>query len=282
MNISDVNFLIIGATKSATTWLQRSLQKDPDIVMPDPELHFFSREFHRGQDWYLAQFPLHNGQPLVGEKSNSYLDVPEAAARIKASLGHAKLIAQLRNPIDRAYSDYCMLFRRGEVNSDIAQYLDPRHGAGKRFLRGGSYYEQLQRFYDLFPPSQMLVMFYEDLLLQPELQLRTVRNYLGVVNDDYASPVSERIKDKNTPIVGGAHRKYLKWLKPLASPFRSTRSFKTAKKMFSRTIEYSPLSAELHARLIEYYLEDTEKLGKITGRDLSGWLASKPQSALPK
>lgn len=282
MNITDVNFLIIGATKSATTWLQRSLQKDPDILMPDPEVHFFSREFHRGQDWYLAQFPSHEGQPFIGEKSNSYLEAPLAASRIHASLGDVKLLAQLRNPIDRAYSDYCMLFRRGEVNSDIAQYLDPRTAADNRFLRGGRYHRQLERYYDLFPSSQLLVVFYEDLLVQPEAQLRKVRHYLGALNDSYASPVTGRIKDKNMPIVGGSHSSYLKWLKPVVSPFRSTRAYKAAKRRFSQTVEYSPLGTELRARLVDYYSEDTEKLGKVIGRDLSGWLGNVSQNISPE
>ena len=47
--MEDIDFLIIGAAKSATTWLQRSLQADPAVYMPDPELHYFSREYHRGR-----------------------------------------------------------------------------------------------------------------------------------------------------------------------------------------------------------------------------------------
>jgi hypothetical protein len=274
MKMNDVDFLIIGATKSATTWLQRSLQKDPNILMPDPELHFFSREFHRGENWYLAQFPTYDGEQLVGEKSNSYLEEPLAASRIYASLHNAKLIAQLRNPIDRAYSDYCMLFRRGDVTRDIAQYLDPRHAEDNRFLGSGCYYKQLERYYDLFPAHQLLVLLYEDLIHQPDEQLRKVRKYLGAIDEGNAVPISERIKDKNKPIVGGAHRKYLSWLKPIASPFRKTRAFKAAKQLFAQRIEYSPLSQELSARLVEYYSEDSEKLGKLIGRDLSMWLES--------
>ena len=137
MKMSDIDFLIIGAAKSATTWLQRSLQADPAICMPDPELHFFSREFHRGNDWYFAQFPSHDVHQLVGEKSNSYLDCPQASPRIYSALPQAKLVAQLRNPVERAYSDYCMLYRRGEVGRDIELYLDPSNAVDSRFLAGG-------------------------------------------------------------------------------------------------------------------------------------------------
>ena len=74
MLMEDIDFLIIGATKSATTWLQKSLQADPLVSMPDPELHYFSREFSRGDDWYLSQFPARDDAFVVGEKSNSYLE----------------------------------------------------------------------------------------------------------------------------------------------------------------------------------------------------------------
>jgi hypothetical protein len=82
MLMGEIDFLIIGAAKSAATWLQRSLKTDPSFVMParDLELHYFSREFDRGNQWYLSHFP-HTKEvgTVVGERSNSYLDTPNAA-----------------------------------------------------------------------------------------------------------------------------------------------------------------------------------------------------------
>ena len=75
MQAEDINFLIIGAAKSATTWLQQTLQADPAVSMPDPELHYFSRFYDRGHNWYFDQFPKTEGKKLIGEKSNSYLGV---------------------------------------------------------------------------------------------------------------------------------------------------------------------------------------------------------------
>src|SRR5262245_42993527 len=103
ITFEDIDFLIVGAAKSATTWLQRSLQADTSVRMPDPELHYFSREYHRGADWYFNHFGLGAKDKLVGEKSNSYLDTPQAVHRIARHLPHVKIVAQLRNPVDRAY-----------------------------------------------------------------------------------------------------------------------------------------------------------------------------------
>ena len=146
MQFSDIDFIIIGAAKCATTWLQTQLQSDTAVYMPDPELHYFSREYTRGQDWYLSQFTEEGIGRTVGEKSNSYLDVPEAAVRLHRDLPQVKLIAQLRNPVERAYSDYCMLFRRGEVGADIEAHLDPSLAEDNRFLIGGHYASQLQPY----------------------------------------------------------------------------------------------------------------------------------------
>ena len=82
MHFKDIDFIIIGAAKSATTWLQKQLQTDPAVYMPDPELHYFSREYDRGSDWYFSQFNEELKDRVVGEKSNSYLYEPEAAARL--------------------------------------------------------------------------------------------------------------------------------------------------------------------------------------------------------
>ena len=133
MLMQDIDFLIIGATKSATTWLQRSLQADPLVSMPDPELHYFSREFGRGDDWYLSQFPP-NAPALSSRAKNPTLTwrAREAADRIASKLPNVKLVVQLRNPVERAYSDYCMMYRRGEVGRDIERYLDPRRFASER------------------------------------------------------------------------------------------------------------------------------------------------------
>ena len=169
MQAQDIDFLIIGAAKSATTWLQQSLQADPAVCMPDPELHYFSRFHDRGDDWYFSQFPEIQAGQLVGEKSNSYLDTPSAPQRVHDLLPHVRLIVQLRNPVERAYSDYCMLYRRGEVGRDIDSYLDAGTGSLGRFLVGGLYCAQLQAYLDLYPKDRLLVLFFEEMVSIPSL-----------------------------------------------------------------------------------------------------------------
>lgn len=276
--MGDIDFLFIGATKSATTWLQQSLQTDPIVCMPGPEIHYFSREYDRGHNWYLEQFPQITDGQLVGEKSNSYMDDPEAAARIYDALPSVRLVAQLRNPIERAYSDYCMLFRRGEVDRNIERYLDPRSAANGRFLTGGQYYRQLSTYLEHYDSNQLMILLYEDLQHDSSSHLRSVRNFLGLSSDTVSSPIEKMVKYKNTPIIAPGLRRYLRPLKPVVSPLRQHRCFKALHGLIARKVEYAELDTDLRKRLIEYYSKEVESLGHMMRRDLTGWLQETPST----
>jgi hypothetical protein len=276
MQAEDVNFLIIGAAKSATTWLQQTLQEDPAVAMPDPELHYFSRFYHRGHDWYFDQFPKTEGSRLIGEKSNSYLDTPPAAERIRLLLPHAKLFVQLRNPVERAYSDYCMLYRRGEVGGDIRAHLSSRGDVKNRFLVGGSYYEQLQRYRENFPESQMLVLLFEDVIAHPDLQIKQVRSFLNLPADAPQAVAVKKVKDRSQPMIGPRLRRTMKPLKPLLRPLRANPVFAAFWRKLAREISYPPLTPDVRSQLIDFYAHDVARLEKILKRDLSYWL--KPTS----
>ncbi|AEH86583.1 MULTISPECIES: sulfotransferase [Mesorhizobium] len=272
MQAEDIDFLIIGAAKCATTWLQQSLQADPDVSMPDPELHYFSRHYDRGDDWYFRQFHKTRPGQLVGEKSNSYLDTPSAPQRVHRLLPHVRLIVQLRNPVERAYSDYCMLFRRGEVDRDIESYLDVGRDSPGRFLAGGLYSAQLQAYLDLYPKDRLLVLFFEETVARPVEQLSKVRTFLNLPESDVALPVAKKVKDRSEAMVGPQLRNMMKPLKPLVRPFRNTSLFEAARGALAGKIAYPPFPPRLRSQLVDFYAADVEQLGTLVQRDLSGWL----------
>ena len=277
MKLSDIDFLIIGATKSATTWLQHSLQRDPQVYMPAPELHYFSREFQRGDDWYLSHFKTANSAHLVGEKSNSYLDSQLAASRIRAALPDVKLIAQLRNPIERAYSDYCMLYRRGEVGRDLSLYFDPDKALNSRFLVGGLYHQHIRRYLDYFPESQLLILLYEDLAINSSAQLGRFRRFIGLEDELPTQPIQMKVKDKTLPVINPSLRRLFGPLKPVVAPIRQTWMFDKVRNLLARETAYPPLTGRLHKQMAAFYAEDTRALGVLIGRDVSGWLTSDPE-----
>ncbi|MEN7538023.1 sulfotransferase family protein [Aurantiacibacter flavus] len=271
LRFEDIDFIIIGAGKSASTWLQTQLQSDPAVYMPGPELHYFSREYSQGDDWYLSQFSDEGVGKTVGEKSNSYLYEPDGAARIHRVLPHAKMIAQLRNPVDRAYSHYCMLFRRGDVGDDIDNYLDPSKGEHPRILGAGHYARHLQKYIDLFGREQLLILFYEGVKANPDQQMASVRSYLGLPSRPLAPSSRGKVKDKTVPVVPGPLRKRLAWMKPIARPLRGTPAFEALRGSIARDTEYPPLTEELKKRLYEYYAPSIEVLEGMSGQSLTHW-----------
>lgn len=282
MRLNDIDFLIIGATKSATTWLQKSLQTDPQIAMPEPELHYFSREFERGDDWYLAQFPKNAANRVAGEKSNSYLESTGAADLIARKLPKVKLVAQLRNPVERAYSDYCMMYRRGEIGRDVARHLDPGKLQNTRLISAGLYHQQLQPFYDRFPSEQILISFFEGIKARPEEQLVVVREFIGLPPGQTVTFIQSKVKDKTTPMVSPGLRRALRPLKPVVAFFRDTATFRKMHGLLGRETSYAPLPASVHQQLIDYYARDVEALGRMIGKDLSAWLTDNPARPEPK
>jgi Sulfotransferase domain len=267
------DFVIVGATKSATTWLQRNLQQHSTVFMPGPETHYFSRCFERGPAWYGAFFEPALPHQIVGEKSNSYLDHPEAAQRLKAALPDARLIVQLRNPIERAYSDYCMHFRRGEVGCDIDNYLGGDGPHALRLCAGGLYFRHISRFLELFPREQLCVTLYDDLDREPARVLNRVREHIGLVPTDVGEPVIDlRVKDKSEPHLPLPARRLLAPFKRLVQPFRDTPWFRAARATVARPIRYPALSETARTRLRAYYQDDVGALSELIGRDLGFWL----------
>jgi hypothetical protein len=279
MTFEDIDFLIIGAAKSATTTLHKALSADPEILLPPDilEIHYFSRHFDRGQDWYLSHFDRQPQHRLVGERSNSYMEEPRAAERIGAAMPHAHLVAQLRNPVERAYSDYCMYYRRGEVSRAIGNYLDPRGEAKGRFLTTGLYATQLSAFRDRFPRDQILVSLMEDARAAPKAELARIRGFLGLAGAGPEQP-GDRMKDKSIPTVDPRLRRSLRALKPVVAPFRGSAPFRFLRGLVVATPSYPPLTRELRDRLVDYYAKDVDALGTLVGRDLSGWLEETPSA----
>tara|TARA_B100001179_G_scaffold232066_1_gene223692 strand:- start:1578 stop:2435 length:858 start_codon:yes stop_codon:yes gene_type:complete len=280
MRLNDIDFVIIGAAKSATTWLQTQLQADPAVYMPDPELHYFSREYDRGESWYLSHFAEKPQARLIGEKSNSYLYSPDAAARMHRDLPQVKLIAQLRNPVERAYSSYCMLFRRGEVGPNIEFHLDPSRSQNMQILGSGNFHSHLKPFVDLFGRDKLLILFFDGVTKDPEAQMLRVRTHLGLPPRALAQLGHQKVKDKTAPLVSPAMRRRLAWMKPIVRPLRGSAPFEVVRGLVARPVAYPPLTQELRDRLGEYYHPSVEALERLSGQSLHHWYGSHPKPFL--
>lgn len=104
MTSSKPNFLIAGAAKCGTTSLAALLAQHPEINMLPNEVHFFSKNYEKGVEWYLNHFQ--QPKKVQGEKSPTYLYYTDCHSRIHQLLPDVKLIVMLRNPVARAYSNW--------------------------------------------------------------------------------------------------------------------------------------------------------------------------------
>jgi len=266
------SFLVIGAVKAATTWIQARLQDNPAIFMPDPEPHYFSAGYDRGASWYRNFFADRPKDALaIGEKSADYLAHPLAAQRIARDLPHARLVLQLRNPIDRAYSDYKMFYRRGTITGAPEEYLRSLDNPYPRFLQDGLYARHLARWYDLFPREQILIYLYDDVTVQPQRIVEAVSRHIGVPPVFRSERACAQENSSRSAILPLSLRKALAPLKDTVRPLRGTSVFENVRSLLAREMVYPPLVPGLREHLRDFYARDVETLEAICGLDLTRW-----------
>jgi len=217
------DFLVIGAEKCGTTSLYRYLVRHPDVVRASTkEPHFFDYHWDEGPAWYRAHFPLAVRRTLarrlfgvelrIGEASPDYIFHPHAPERVRRLLPRVKLIALLRNPIDRAFSHYQQQVRKrrdslsfeqaiaaepervdGELERLVADERHAVHPHVTRFsyLARGRYAEQLERWLGCFDRSRLLVIQSEALFATPRAELARVHAFLALPGAGRAPDVTD-------------------------------------------------------------------------------------------
>lgn len=198
-----VDFLVIGAQKSGTTSLFKYMENHPSLYLPpQKEVNFFvsPKRSPLDIDWYLqTHFSGVAEDRLWGEVSPSYMSYSAAPGNIYNWCPDVKLVAILRNPIDRTYSHYRMTVRRGtesrtfrraveELSRDRARVPETKVPDDSPFLlEFGRYWETLSNYLRYFDREQILILFQEDLDSRPEEVLVRLFSFLGV-DDGYRPP----------------------------------------------------------------------------------------------
>jgi Sulfotransferase domain len=290
------NFLVIGAQKSGTTALYHYLNQHPQIYMsPVKEPHFFTYEgwepnfFSPGRGYvtpitriedYRALFRGVSLRTALGEASTSYIYFTRALKRIRCYVPDAKLIAVLRDPAERAYSNYLHCVRSGREPLESFEQALRAEGARIRdnwgpvhhYRQKGFYYGQLKRYFEAFGRDQVKVYLYEeDLKDNPLGMLQDTFRYLGV-DDAFVPDVSMKHNvsgvPKNKTLLSLARR--LNTLTPTIRPYLPPGARRYIK---TRILAKPPqLSPEVRWQLVEEYREDILRLEELIQRDLSAWL----------
>ena len=294
------NFIILGAAKSGTTALYHYLKQHPQIYLsPVKETEFFAFEgeelnFQGPKDMprlsittledYQAQFDGVERETAIGEASPVYLYSSKASARIKHYLPDAKLIVILRNPVERAYSQFLMLVRDNrEPLRDFMQAVDEEETRitqnwawGWHYVRVGLYYQQLKRYFENYQQKQIKVYLYEELKSNPDKVLKDIFDFLEVdVTFIPNTSVKHNVSGipQNQLIHSWLYEKNLikKVIKPfLPEKLRKEIFIKLKKK---QKLHKPELTREIRQQLLPFFQEDILKLQELIGKDLSSWLA---------
>lgn len=275
MHNTEVDFIGVGAQKAGTSWVYACLYEHPEICAPVKEIHFFSRpRFEKGKEWYEAHFKNCAAGHTKGEFSTSYLYSSEAPNRIKKCYPDVRLIAILRNPIDRAYSHYRNAIKAGEIAKETS--FEQFFCAEESCLKQGLYAEQLKRYLHCFKKEQLLVLIYEDSKKDPETFIRTIYSFLEVTPDFKPTMLHSEVNIARTPrwiVVDGVMHwvaEFLRktgldrivWVIKKSGVTDAIRSINTDDSQ-QRETEYRT------DELRKYYARDVVELGGLINRDMS-------------
>lgn len=205
-------FVLAGGQRCGTTSLYRALMDHPAILssVHHKGVNYFDVNYSRGWAWYQGHFPVRSmaalrtraaqNDPITFEASGYYMYHPHAADRIARDLPDVKILAMLRDPVERAYSAYRHEFARGfetesferalaledeRVEPELAKLMaDPDYRSDSHrhhsYRRRGQYAEQLQRFADTLGRDRVLVIESSDFFSRPEVEYRRLTDFLGL------------------------------------------------------------------------------------------------------
>lgn len=191
--------------KCGTSSLYSYLSHHPQVVPPNrKEIHFFDNNYEKGVGWYRSHFPsvfkVKLGKYVTGEASPYYLYHPCVAKRISEVAPNVKLIALLRDPVDRAISHYWHEVNKGREDLRMEEAFEreeERLGDEKKklkkcdgyhsfnhqhfsYLDRGNYVGQIEKFSGKFPEENILLLKSESLFYNTKKTFRDVEDFLGI------------------------------------------------------------------------------------------------------
>jgi hypothetical protein len=230
-------------------------------------------------DDYLRLFRSVKTEKAIGEASVCYLWSKTAAANIHSSIPGAKIIMILRNPAEVAFSLYLQSVTSGRVRGSFRKMLQDSRVCNKEkfsllypLLELGLYYEQVNRFLELFPSESVLILWYEQYQRQ---QLETLTDIFRFLNVDttFVPDTSRRYLEPRIPrftAISHLLKKHGTWQRGQDSNPDVLRSF--WRHLFFRRRGSVTMDTKDREWLYEYYGEDVRKLSSLLERDLSAWL----------
>lgn len=280
------NYVHAGGQRCGSTWIYNALAEHPDIFMPKKEpVNYFDAQYYRGEDWYRGLYSDHDGEKVLGDESPGYIKNPLSPKRIAETIPDAKITMCLRNPVERAYSQWWTA-ENAWTDTAFERSLK-RHSTNDAFITPGFYDLHISRWERYFDSDQIKILFFDDFKEDNKSFIQDIYRFLevddsfvpGVVGTKVQSNTKkggpnksvnteqkivnagmlapQPVKDK---VLWPVYRKYIQ------SDFNLP-SIKDPRKKYKR----GDISPQVRKALEKTYYEDVKRLEDRTGRDLSHW-----------
>ncbi|MDB5346420.1 MAG: sulfotransferase [Schlesneria sp.] len=248
-------FIIAGAPRSGTTYLYNLLDHHPEIYLakpraPEPKFFLVDEEYAKGLDYYSERFfSASSADAIRGEKSANYLESTVVPERIFQHLPNSKLIFVLRDPVERAFSNFLWSTRNGHETLSFAEAIKQEavrescYAPAVRFARPfshisrGMYAKLLQPYLRLFPSEQVKIVLHDDIVADPARVAADLMAFVGAT--------------------------------VILPPIDLNESVNTSRDRDETRDQVLP--QDLREQLCQLYAGPNQELQELIGRDLSHW-----------
>ena len=291
------NFICGGAPKSGTTTLYDILKNHPDIYLSAyKEPYFFNNDeyYKNGIEWYSKTFfNDYTGQKIIGDFTPNYLTTDGVPEKIESTLGkEVKFLFILRNPVDRAYSQFLhnkrdqkepLIFEKAldEEKDRIDTYKKENNSVYVMkygYVQQSLYADRINKYIDIFGKERVLVLIFEEVFKDIEKYISSILDFLNLNQE-----VTLKLDIKSNPSQVARSRIFKKILyknsfikrffkKLIPSTLTRKKIRKIIQTLNNKPQEYDKLLPEVKTNMVaQYFKNDISKLENILGRDLDVW-----------
>lgn len=270
-----VDFIVIGAMRAGTTLLHDILSRHPQIGMArmkETDYFIASKNLPRGDAWYISQFS--DDRPIRGEVSPNYTklrDFPGVPERIHRACPDVRLIYVLRDPLQRAVSQYDHSWNMGELRETPAEMAGGHEY--RSILDASSYARQLAAYHDYFPPAQILIVDFEQFIADPQPQIDAILHHIGAAPMTVPAMAQQNGNDELRRVPKPLLRLTQSRLRPLLTAAIGPRLRGRLRRLLARgPVRNAPafpdsLRQAMHAELTP----DVTRLRQMTGQEFRRW-----------
>lgn len=267
------DFLVIGAKKAGSTWLDQVLRSHAKIRLPGArkEVAYFDLFYERGPEWYARFFRAIPAGVLAGESTPEYMHHAQAPARIERDLPSTRLIAILRDPLDRAYSEWGHQAMRFAEPRTFEEYVRDEPAV----LDKSRYAQQLRQFARAHADGRLHVIILEEALQDPHTELRRLGEFLGVDPTGFSADAGRKMNETYRP----RFARGFALARTISDGLRAHGLDRVAnlaqragvRRMFGSHGRFPDMTAAQRAALAEFHADVCADMEATLGRPLDAW-----------